>query len=310
MAYAFEGNRTTPAERLRELLDRCEIRIVSPDEGEGVAELFRWMDDIAALWPDLASSGADLRGEQTRWESLQSRVRRRGHKLLKAWQGRLKSARQTRDPDRSLWWWWLDDVLAQAGRRRLRRALTTSAIVVAIVVVLAVILARLFPVDPVVQEVQRLQFIVSDALQAGDLETARESLEQAVALDPASASLHLELGALADLMGDAGAAQASWETAHSLLPNEADFLTQRGRAYLLVGATEKALADEESAVTLDPNAPLTYFYLGNAYEGLSRYEQALTAYEKASELALDSDAEIVVLARTRMANLLQTQGLP
>lgn len=312
MARAIKSGPLTQADALRDLLTRCEERVVSPQQEGGVRELFQWMDQIEATWDELDATGADLRGERTRWESLQSQVLQRGPKLLLAWRqnGGLAQARAALDPPESRWWWWLDDQVGDARRRSTRRALATTALVVAVIGLGFVLFNLLFPVDPIVKQMQQFQFGAETALREGDLAAARGYVEQALAVDSGDIDMNLLLGALAEQMGDAQAADQAWEDARLLLDDEALYLAQRGRAYLQVGQFERALQYEQQAVEANPDLALAHFFLGTAYELLGDEAQAVLAYGTAAELAQDEDPQIVVLARTRMASLMQRQGLP
>jgi cytochrome c-type biogenesis protein CcmH/NrfG len=50
-------------------------------------------------------------------------------------------------------------------------------------------------------------------------------------------------------------------------------------------------------------------YLGAAYEGQNKITEALDAFTKASDLSSETDPELTVMARTRMASLLQKAPL-
>lgn len=312
MAQAIKSEPLTPADRLRELLTLCEERVVSPDAEGGVAELFQWLDEIAALWPQLEATGIDLRAERTRWESLQAQIRQRAPQLLRAWrqQRSLAEARRSSEPDRANWWWWLDELVASERRRRLRRLLTGALAAAAGVALVIFLLGRLFPVDPRVKQVQELQMKADEALHQGDLLAARAGYAQAATVDPQDPELQLMLGAISEALGDEAAAEQAWQRARQLTTDEAEFLALRGRAYLQTNQVDKALLDEQKAVELRPDYALAYFFLGTAYELKDNEEEAILAYSKAADLALEDDPQLVVLARTRMATLLQRQAVP
>lgn len=311
MAQAIKSNPITPADTLRDLLARSEGRVVNPLEGGGVPELFGWMDEIAALWPGLERSGVDLRGERTRWETLQAQVRRRGGALLRAWPASrpLAAERVARAPAAG-WWWELDRLVAADQRRRLLRFVAAVAAVVVAGVAAVVILSRLFPVDPQVREAQRYQFEVEQALAAGDRATAQGLLEQAVQAIPGDAGFQLLLGAAYAASSDMDAAEEQWAIGRSLLPDEAEFLVERSRAFLQLGRAEEALRDAQAAVQLQPDSAPAHLYRAAALEELGDLAQAIEAYARVAELAAQTDPQLVVLARTRMAALMQMPAQP
>lgn len=312
MAQAVRSGPLTRADQLRELLSRCEERVVSPGSGGGLAELFGWMDEIANLWAELEASGVDLRAERTRWEGLQSQVRKRGGKLLRAWQGpeSLDAAREAAAPERSHWWWWLDEEVAAQHRRRLLRGVTIAALVALVLGGGSLLLSRLFPVDPTVRALTQLEFEFRDAMTAGDLATAREKLEQSIALKPQDAFLHLQLGALAETTGDPGIRERAFATARELVQDEADYLMLRGQAYLIVGEARQAIRDELSSLEMRPDEPLALFLLGVGYERVGEVEKAQEVLQRSSDLAMESNPQLAVAARTLLAELLQRPSAP
>ncbi len=89
-------------------------------------------------------------------------------------------------------------------------------------------------------------------LAQGDLERAREELDQAILLDPRAATPRLVLGVLLDRLDDHAAAQEQYQIAHALRPDDWVILNNLGVSYLLSnqpGAAEEAL---RKAVRLEP----------------------------------------------------------
>lgn len=308
MARAIASARVTPADELRQLLSASEDRVVSPEAGGGVPELFAWMDEIIRLLPELAAAGADVKAEQARWQTLQAQVRRRGGQLLRAWPppATLPEVRHTVQPDASHWWWWLDREVAGLRRRRLVRSTAVIAAALAVIILAVLLVNRLFPVDPQVREVQRLRFQIEQALASQDYATALDRLQQAVAIDPTDPALHVQLGVAAETLGQSGPAETAWTTARELLAqDQARFALLRGQAYLAFGRLDQALQDEQAAVALAPDLASAHYFLGLAHEMLGQRTEAVNAYSRAAELARDTDPQLVVLARTRLATLLQ-----
>lgn len=312
MAQAIRPERVTAADEIRDLLTRCEKRVVSPLEGGGVAELFAWMDAIVELWPGLEASGADLRAEQTRWESLQGQVRARASQLLRAWGGAeaLIASRREVNPGKDRWWWWLDELVSQERRRRMFRALGVAVILFVVLGGGYLLFNRLFPVDPQVRALHRLQLEIESAIQGGDLQTARELLDEARLVAPDSPEVVLQLGAVAEAQGDQQTAQRAWDIARQLVDDEAGFLAARGQYYLAVRLPHKARQDEEAALALDPNLAVAHFLLGLAHEQEGDLQQAISHLQQASDLAQGDNPQLAVIARARMAELLQRVTLP
>lgn len=312
MATAIPESRTTPADKLRDLLTRAEARVVAPADGGGVHELYGWLDEIAAAWPALNASGADLRAEQARWQSLQDQIRTRSQAVLRAWKqaGGLPAARLAGNPAGDAWWWWLDEqVEAQRAARR-QRAVLIGVAVVAALVVASLALRVLLPVDPVVRDVYRLQEEARRALEAGDMAGALASYQAAVERSPGDPQLHVMLGVLAERLGDSGAANDAFAAGRALSPSEAAFYSDRGYSYLAIAAPDQALADGLQAVDLAPQDGRAWMLVGSTYEALGDATGAYDAYLEASKVAEENDPQITAVARIRMAAMLQAIQAP
>ena len=312
MAIAVKTGTQTATDELRTVLAQSEDRVVKLGGREAAEELYLGMDRLAELWPVIQEIGVDVRGEWTRWESLQAQLNTRGAKVLAAWGGSqaLENARAAAAPEPSHWWWWLDELVAQ---KRRQRVLKTAGILVTVIAVVAIglfVFNRLFPVDPRLREAYTLRTNAEAAIITGDYEQAMASMEQAVALMPEDPSLQIMYGVLADLKGDSNTADKAWDTARSLLDGkEGEFLVQRGMAFGQSNQFDKSVEDELAALALDPSSARAYLYLGAAYEGQNKITEALDAYTKASDLSSETDPELTVMARTRMASLLQKAPL-
>jgi tetratricopeptide (TPR) repeat protein len=308
VARALKSNQVTPADTLRELLTHCEDRIVNPAAGGGVPELFGWMDEIMVQWPELEAMGADLRAERIRWESLQAQILRRGPRLLRTLPARhsLSAMRQAKSPPQNHWWWWLDERLAQERKRQITRVVAIGSAVVIIGVIATFVLSRLFPVDPAVREVHRLQSAIDQALISGqDYAIVRDLAQQAVAIVPDDPDLRLLLGVAYQVLDETALVEEQWAMARRLLEDEGAFLARRGRTYLMFNRSHEALQDEAAAVALQPDSATAHFFLGMALEATGQTSEAVEAYTRAAELAGRDDPQLVVMARTRLGALLQ-----
>lgn len=308
MAVAPQTGRVTPADDLRQLLSQSEERLINLSDQASVAELYGWLDQTAAMLPQLQATGGDIRAEETRWQSLQERIATRGKRVLRAWQGsgRLAEARQAANPDPSQWWWWIDQRLAEQRRRRLRQVGGVGLAAMAIVVAVILVFQRLFPVDPIVRQSYRLQLQAEAALANANLEAGYQALSEAIAINPTNVSLLILHGVVADVLGDGAVAEQSWQQARDLLQgDEGRFFVERGQSYLRVQQAGRAIEDLSLATDLNPDSARAQLVLGGALDAAGRYQEALAAFERASELAeAAGNSELTVMARAQMANLL------
>ena len=111
----------------------------------------------------------------------------------------------------------------------------------------AEVAARLAPSDPYPHLARA--WLLSNA---GELEGARRSYEDALALRPRDHVLWLELGKVRERAGDAEGALEAFRRATSLAPFYAQPRWQLGNALLRAGAREEALAEMRRAAGGDP----------------------------------------------------------
>jgi tetratricopeptide (TPR) repeat protein len=311
MAIAPNTSRVTLTDDLRQLLSQSEERLINLTGPTSAADLYSRLDQIADLMPQIQATGGDVRAEEARWQSLQERIAARGPRVLRAWQGsaQLGAARRAASPAVGRWWWWIDQRVAEQRRRRLWRIGGVALGLLAIVAVAAFALPRLFPVDPAVRESYRLQLRAETALANGDMQGGYQALSEAIAVDPGNHSLLILHGVVAEFQGDAASAELSWQQARNLLSDdEAQFLTERGLSYLRIQQADRSIDDLQAAIALDPASAHAHLVLGGALEAAGRFQEALAAYQQAADLAAAADnAELTVIARSQLANLLQRQ---
>jgi tetratricopeptide (TPR) repeat protein len=313
MAIAVNSGTQTSADELRTLLTHCEDCLAKLHDRSTAAALYAGMDKLAEMWPAIRQTGVDVRGEWTRWETLQATLQRHAAKVLAAWGGRqaLADARTAAAPAASRWWWWVDEVVAKHRRSRVVKTAGIFFAVIGVIVLGAMLFNRLFPVDEAVREAYRLRTDAETAMMNGDYAAALIAMERAVAARPEDATLQIMLGVLAEHAGDQATAAQAWSTARTLLQGKEDiFLAERGLAYGQLNQLDRSVQDELAAIALTPNLARAHLYLGAAYEAQGKTTEALAAYTRAGELAGDADPELTVLARTRIGALLQQAPPP
>ena len=114
------------------------------------------------------------------------------------------------------------------------------------------------------------------------LEPARDELERAVALDPASSRALAWLAVVTDLLGDSARSRDCAERAHRLRPNDPRIVNSLGVSELVSVDFAGAEQAFRSAILLDPNDdPILRNNLGLALGRQGHYEQAYAEFRRA-----------------------------
>ena len=121
------------------------------------------------------------------------------------------------------------------------------------------------------------------ALDAGDPESARTSLLEAVRLAPGAARAWDQLGVAYAALGDLDAAVEAGERAVSLDPEMAGAWNNLGTTYDQAEDPERALEVIGKALEIDPGFADAHNNLGNIYFSLGQLDRALRSYDQALE---------------------------
>ncbi|NOZ28350.1 MAG: tetratricopeptide repeat protein [Chloroflexi bacterium] len=312
MVQVIETGKLTPADELRELLDRVERRVanVSSASTDEVFELLEWLDRIVTLIEDLEADGMDLRPERTRLESVEGMVRSKAGIIVRKVKLGLAKRREEVRPDESHWWWWLDQYVLERTRARIRRIAITVSVVVILGAAAYLILTRLFPTDPRVEKAHELQLAAERMVMDGQWAEAEQQFLQALEYTPDDLMLWTWLGVVREEQGNQAGAEEAFARARQLADSEVEFLLARGQIYSQVREGEKAEADAKKAIELEPDSARAHFVLASAYEVLGKNYEAIQEFQKAADLAADKDPQLVVLARMRMGMLMQLPSAP
>ncbi len=118
----------------------------------------------------------------------------------------------------------------------------------------------------------------------GRLDTARFAVDNALALEPGNALLHLERGNVLALQQEKKEAVIAYERAARLRPNLGEAQEGYGLLLLELGFPSEARAAFEILARLEPKSARAQLHLGNAFRATKMYPQAEAAYRKALEL--------------------------
>ncbi|WEY38669.1 tetratricopeptide repeat protein [Paraburkholderia sp. SUR17] len=125
----------------------------------------------------------------------------------------------------------------------------------------------------------------------GKLEAAAESHQQAIALDPGSASAHNNLGLVLLQMRLPAAAAASFRRAVECRPNFADAHCNLGNVLREMGDFERAAEHCRTAIALKPTLGEAHNNLGNALKEQGKLAEAAACYRQALAL-IPHDAQV------------------
>jgi protein O-GlcNAc transferase len=121
----------------------------------------------------------------------------------------------------------------------------------------------------------------------GQLAEAVESYRRALKLNPAYAEAHGNLGnALKDL-GQLDQAVASYRSALKIKPGSADAHNNLGTALRDLGQLDEAVASYRRAVALKPDYADAYYNLGNVLRDLGQLDDAVASYRRALDMKPD-----------------------
>ena len=308
MAYSVREERQGLATSLREDLAEAE-RLIVQLRRDNVEAFLQLMDRIEESFTLLETSGLDLRPEQTRWGSLLSKLRSEAGRVMRTIDvaGGLDQLRQANPPAEGLWWK-LDAVVAAARRRLIRRLGITVGTIAAVLAVVWGLLTFVFPPDAdtvvtseAITTLQQLSF-------EGRWEEALSTIEEAKALlTQPDAELLIWEGVVRDKLGQSDRSRQALEEARALVSSDQHvaYLWTVGSIRLLVNDLEEARIAGDEAIALDPTNPQGYFLLASVAEAEGDTAAAVELFEKAYQLAAESNPQLAVIARVRMGSLLQ-----
>jgi len=297
----------TPADRLREALDRGE-RQVNNMRGAGprAVDTLYVFDQLAEGLAALDGAGADVRSERARFETLQRLLRRRKNRFLSEVGAALQVERASTQPDKSRWWWFLDKEAARQRKARLRRTLTWGLAAVLLLVVAGLAYNRFLAPPPEIREAFQRTARAESLVEEGDLQGALSEFASAAALNPEDPTPWLWQGAILVELGAQDDAQAAFEKAQSLYGSEADLLLDRAMIHLQLGNLTAADVTVAKAIALTPQEGRGYYVRAAVLAQQGDYDASIDDLEHAAELASAAgDTQLEAAARAQRAMVIQ-----
>lgn len=160
----------------------------------------------------------------------------------------------------------------------------------------------LLSIDVPAAEFYRLYDQASELAQAGDFSRSAEIWRQAIALEPADARAHNNLGAVLTRLGRQREAVESYRRAVSLKPAWPEARFNLGAALWSLGSQAEALKEWEQAARLSADSdPSILDMLAGAYAAAGRAADARAAASKALALAEKlNDPELAAALRAKL----------
>ena len=305
--YFVPSMMRTPADRLREALDKAEQAQASlRGTGPRALELLHLIDRIVDLLAGLEADGMDVRAERVRLETVQRRLRSQQRDLLVEAGAAFQTEREAVQPDRARWWWFIDEALAQQRQDRLRRTLAWALGLAFVCVVAWFVYDRFFAPSPQVRQAYQYSLAGENLIDDGDLRAALVEFEAAAAANPDDPAPWTWLGVVHVELDELDEADAAFDVARSLYETEADFLLNRCIIYQRVGNMEAASADVEQVLVLDPTSGAAYYLRSGIAVEREDYEAAVADLERSAELAQAAgDSQLEATARMQRAMVMQ-----
>ncbi len=309
MAHSVQDHRNSLANQLRNSLDEAEKAVLRL-KAEEVEPFLLGLDELDCQFQTLESDGLDLRGERTRQGSLVSRMNRHP-KLITAPaspMGGLAALRQ-KHPTATDEWWFLDVVEAERRGKLIRRIVTNLGVLAGVILLIYVGLTYIFPPDPNAVLSSNASGRLPELAAAGEWEEAdkliAETLAQMTADDP---ELLIWQSVVAGHFGRQEEADTAFAKAQASVPAEklSGFWSTVGNVRMAAGDVAGAFAAAQEALAIDPNEAQAYFVLASLAEADGNVPEAIGYFEKAFELATDSNPQLAVIARVRMGMLMQS----
>lgn len=306
MAYSVESKANSPANVLRDELDRAEREVVKLDAGNVEAYLLL-LDQIEKRFDELTANETDLRPELGRWDSLISRLQTKPDALVTAAAraGGLAKLRQKHPPAESFWWH-LDQEVAQRRLQTVKRVVTTVAAAIVLLGGGYWALNTFFPPSPAAVQMMETNSQLDQLIMEQRWQEALTVVETAQQTLPDEPELVLWEMVFAEQLGDTERANHAWARAQALLPDlPVELLVQLGNQRLQVGNFQGAWNAGQEALALDPENAQATFLLGGVAESVNDIPTAIAMFDRTFTLAEEENAQLAVIARVRMGNLLQ-----
>jgi tetratricopeptide (TPR) repeat protein len=293
---------------LRDALEQAERQIVRLDR-ENIKPFLIGLDRIEQMFAEYGQDKGAVRAEETRWESLRSRLSANPGLVVTAAAnaGGLAKLRSQMPPALGPWWH-LDAAVAQGRIQMLRRA----AMIIGAIAVVALVWWGVTAFFPSTDAPADTTAAIEQLVTAQKWPEALTVVAQARQTQPNEPELLVWEAVLNEQIGNTALAQTSLAQAQQTFVGEpaAFWLlvgTHRQQAGNLQGAEE---AGQQALVVAPQDAQVT-FLLGSVAEARGDMVQAADYFSQTIALAGDTNPELGVMTKMRMGNLMpRIEALP
>ncbi len=303
MTLITESRTKISVNTLREALGQAERQFLHLD-GTNIKTFLVLLDQIEQMFVELGPDESALRAEAGRWVSLRNRIDATPQLLVAAAAkaGGLAKLRAQQPPATGSWWH-LDTAVAQRRTQMLKRAgLTIAAVVVVVGLALWGINAFTPAAGSPVTVTAQIEQLVTDQ-KLPDALVAVDKARQTLPNDP---DLLVWDAVLNEQLGNAAQAKTSLAQAQQkFVGKPAAFWTLVGNHRQQVGNLPGAEQAGQQALALAPQDANVTFLLGSVAEARGDTVQAASFFSQTVALAGDGNAQLGVIAKMRMGNLMQ-----
>jgi len=302
----------TPADKVREALDRAEKRIVSlRHAGPNALEILYSLDFATSVLDEIEADGGDTRAERSWVETVLGMFKSKQSLFLGEVGSALAEERDAVKPDRERWWWFIDEIVVEQRKSRVAHLLKTVLIGAAVLLVAGFVYDRFIAPPENVREGLRYGARGESLVDQGDLPSALAQFEAAATVTPDDVGTWIWIGVIHSEMGADAKADDAFSKARALTEGDVPFLLKRGQTYLRVGDVDAAMKDVNAALAEDPASGWGYVLRGNISAQTGDFNAALADLEKAADLANASgDVQLEAYARTQRAMIMQQSMVP
>jgi tetratricopeptide (TPR) repeat protein len=289
---------------LREHISASEKALASITPGSA-RELLQNTADAHRLKDALRASGADVRAEESRLETIEERMVKSARPIVTALGGsaQFASVRKQIDPTITDKWWQLDEVVADERRKQWQRIGIGVAIIALIGLAGFLLRDVLFPDDPVGDAV----FAAQSALRDGDGPRAVSAIDLGLTNVPTSTTLLIWKAALLEQQQQSGATSV-YGQAQAMMP-ERDFVLEKSQVNLMLGNFEQVITDTTRLINAYPDLAEAYFIRASGHESRNDSAQAIQDLEQAARIAEAAGNDtLYATARVRLGMLMQNAG--